>query len=196
MTVRKSLEVAFVLTVLTLAGAGTARAEGEAGGFAPAATGTGFGAPGQFVFSMGPTTDQHLFFHKEGGAWQLQLSPALDYFVTARLAVGGVLGYTHDSGGAGTGANANGTDTFRLGVRASTNLDINDRFSVWPLGGLFYSHTSQNHNSTNDTWIELYVPFLFHLAPHFFVGVGPSFQLYLHGPDNQYGIDSVLGGWF
>lgn len=197
MTVRHPLPIVLAAVLLTLAAARAARAQGEAGfAPAPAAGGTGFGAPGQFVISMGPTTDQHLFFHKQsGGGWQLQLSPSLDYFVTPRLAVGGVLGYHHESGGAGT--NANGTDIITFGVRASTNFDFNDRFGVWPLVGLFYDHTSQNHGSTTNTWLELYVPFLFHLAPHFFVGAGPSFQLDLSGPDaNQFGIDSVLGGWF
>ena len=67
---------------------------------------------------MGATTDEHLFLHKQsGGGWQLQLSPALDYFLTARVAVGGVVGFHYDSGCAGS-------TTFRLGARASTNLDI------------------------------------------------------------------------
>jgi hypothetical protein len=184
---------------LMLAGAGAARAEGEAAGFAPAAAatgGTGFGVAGQLVLSMGATTDEHLFLHKQsGGGWQLQLSPALDYFLTSRIAVGGVLGYRHASGAAGT--NADGTDRILLGARVSTNLDINDRFSFWPLAGLYFERTSADHGSTTNTWLGVFAPFLFHLAPHFFVGAGPSFQLNLSGPDGtQYGIDSVLGGWF
>jgi hypothetical protein len=194
MTVRTSLEIAFVVTILTLSGA--ARAEGEAAGFAPAtAGGTGFGAPGQIVLSMGAMSDQHFFFHHEGGTWTLQLSPALDYFLTPHLAVGAVIGYQYTSGGGGT--NADGTNRFHVGGRVSTNLDINDRFSVWPLGGLFFQRASANHESTSNTWIGVFAPFLFHLAPHFFVGLGPSFQLNLQGPQgNEYGIDSVLGGWF
>ena len=80
---------AFLVTVMTLATltllvAVRARAEGDAGGFATPATArpTGFGAIGQYVISMGATTDEHLFIHGEsGGAWQLQLSPALDSLI-------------------------------------------------------------------------------------------------------------------
>jgi hypothetical protein len=202
MTIRAPLPLAAFAFAATLALptlAGNARAEPEAAGFAPAApTGSGFGAPGQIVLSMGATTDEHFFFHKQsGGGWQLQLSPALDYFLTARVAVGGVVGFRHTSGGAGTGANANGTDRILLGARGSTNLEINDRFGFWPLVGLYFDRTSADHVSTTNTWLGFYAPFLFHVAPHFFVGAGPSFQLNLSGPDgNQYGLDSVLGGWF
>ncbi len=195
MTVRQQIGIALVVTILGLAR--PARAEGEAAGFAPATTsgGTGFGAPGQIVISMGPTTDEHVFFHKQsGGGWQLQLSPALDYFLTARVALGGVVGFRYDSTG---GGNGDGSTRFDLGGRVSTNFDFNDRFGVWPLAGLFFERTSATHTSTTNTWLELYAPFLFHLAPHFFVGVGPSFQLNLSGPDtNQIGVDSVIAGWF
>jgi hypothetical protein len=198
MTVRH--QIGITLVVMTFALPRPARAEGETNGFAPTSTsgGTGFGAPGQIVISMGPTTDEHLFFHKQsGGGWQLQLSPALDYFLTARVALGGVVGFRYDSGGAGTGTNADGSTRFTLGGRVSTNFDFTDRFGVWPLGGLFFETTSANHTSTTNTWLELYAPFLFHVAPHFFVGAGPSFQLNLSGPDtNQIGVDSVIAGWF
>jgi len=184
-----ALVVALALT--SLVAARPARAQNEAG-FAPAATsGSGFGAPGQIVLSMGPTTDEHLFFHKStGGGWTLQLSPALDYFLTSRVAVGGVLGYRHASGGAGS-------DSVTLGARASTNFDFNDKFGVWPLGGLFFNHTSADHTSSSNTWLGFYVPVLFHVAPHFFVGLGPSLEWNLQGKnDSVWGLDSVLGGWF
>jgi hypothetical protein len=192
--------------VVLLAQGGTAAAvesEGEStgggSGFAPAtAGGTGFGLTGQFVVSIGATADEHLFFHKQsGGGWQLGLQPALDYFVMPRLSVGGVVGYVHGSGGAGTATNGSGSDAVRLGARAGFNFDFTDRFGVWPLGGLFLSYASANHQSQTNTWIGLFAPFLFHLAPHFFVGAGPSFQFNLSGPmTNQYGVDSLLGGWF
>ena len=68
---------------------------------------------------------------------------------------------------------------------------------MWPLGGLELSYASQNHTSSTHTALVVYVPVLFHPAPHFFVGAGPSFQFDLSGPmSNIYGIDSFLGGWF
>jgi len=44
--------------------------------------------------------------------------------------------------------------------------------------------------------LEVFAPFLYHVAPHFFLGAGP-FLSYLvkGGPDTQYGLDFVIGGW-
>jgi hypothetical protein len=54
-----------------------------------------------------------------------------------------------------------------------------------------------NNTTSTNTWLTIYVPFLFHLAPHFFVGLGPSAQLHLSGGGgNEWGLDSMLGGWF
>jgi opacity protein-like surface antigen len=179
--------------------AAPARAEGDAGGFATPATAgpTGFGALGQYVISMGATTDEHLFIHGEsGGAWQLQLSPALDYFIAPRVSVGGVVGYRHASGGGG-GTNSDGSNRFTLGARAGYDLDINDRFGFWPMAGLYFDRASANHNSVTNTWVGVYAPVLFHVAPHFFAGLGPSLQLNLSGPNgNEFGVDSLIGGWF
>jgi hypothetical protein len=197
--------VATALALLSFGGTAAAvETEGEnaGGGFAPAAAPrgatTGFGMPGQFVLSMGFTAGEHLFFHKQsGGGWQLGLQPALDYFIIPRLSVGGLVGYEHDSGGAGMATNGAGRDAVRVGGRVGFNFDFNDLFSVWPLGGLFVSYESANHTSTTNTWIGLFAPLLFHPGTHFFVGAGPSFLLDLSGPmTNQYGIDSFLGGWF
>jgi hypothetical protein len=170
------------------------------GGFAPApasatdAAGS-FGAVGQLVLSLGATADEPFFFHKSGGAWQLQLAPAADYFLAPRLSVGGVLTYGHASGGAGT--NSLGSDTFRLAARAGYVFAFNDRFGVWPLGGLAVGYASANHASDTNTWLTIYVPALFHPAPHFFVGLGPSAQVHLSGhAGTAWGIDSMLGGWF
>jgi hypothetical protein len=188
--------------ILTLAGAGTAQAasEAETGGFAAAPTaaaGSGFGAPGQFVLSMGATSGEHALYHKEGGNWQLQLSPALDYFVTSRVSVGGVVSYRHATGGTGTGTNGAGSDTLSVGARAGFNIDFNQRFGLWPLGGLSLDRFSANHTSTTNTWFMVYAPVLFHLAPHLFLGLGPSLQFNVSGPaPNQFGVDSMLGGWF
>jgi opacity protein-like surface antigen len=177
-----------------------ARAEGtgDAGSFAPVAeTAAAFGAVGQIALSLGATADEHFFFHKSGGNWQLQLAPAADYFLAPHLSVGGAVSYLHATGGAGTGTNASGTDRFGLAARAGYALGINERVSFWPLAGLAFDHASVNHNSSTNTWLTIYAPFLFHPAPHFFVGVGPSFRLSLSGSaGTEYGLDSMLGGWF
>jgi hypothetical protein len=50
---------------------------------------------------------------------------------------------------------------------------------------------------------ELQAPFLFHVAPHFFVGIGPDAYVdVLHSVDNAHnlrrfvGVSSTVGGWF
>jgi opacity protein-like surface antigen len=188
------MKVRVVVALLMTLGAGSvARAEGETAGFAPVAEpAAGFGGMGQLVLSMGPTTDEHLFFHKDGGGWQLQLAPAADYFLAAHISVGAIVRYGHTSGG----GNTPGSDTFGLTARAGYAFGINERFGVWPLGGLSVGHSSAGHTSSTSTSVILYAPFMFHPAPHFFVGLGPSFRLKLSGDGNQFGIDSMLGGWF
>jgi hypothetical protein len=171
--------------------------EASSGGFTPTAEAAGFGAAGQLALSLGATADEHFFFHKNGGAWQLQLAPAADYFLLAHISVGGVVAYEHDSGGGGTGTNGLGRDTFRIGARAGYSVALNDRFSVWPLVGLRLDYVSANHASQTDTYLPIYVAALFHPAAHFFAGVGPDVTVHLSGGlSGGWGIDSVLGGWF
>ena len=185
-----------VIRVRHRAARAPARAEGEAAGFAPTAeAGGGFGAMGQLVLSLGGTADEHFFFHKSGGAWELHVAPSGDYFIAPRFSVGGVLAFDHSNGGGGT--NSQGTDTLRLAPRVGYSFDFNDRFGVWPLGGLAFGLVSFNHNTSLDTWLTLYVPFPLHLAPHFFVARGRRAQLHLSGDGgNEWGLDSLMGGWF
>jgi hypothetical protein len=173
-------------------------AETASGGFAPTAeAGGGFGAEGQLALSMGATAGEHFFFHKSGGAWQLHVAPAADYFVIPHLSVGGVVAYDHASGGGGPGTSGVGSDAFMLEPRAGYSFGINDKFSVWPLGGFALRYLSANHAHQTDTWFTIYLPVLFHPAQHFFVGLGPSVRIHLTGQDNtEWGLDSVLGGWF
>jgi hypothetical protein len=196
--------LASALALLLAPLAGNARAEstepaGEtSGGFAPvAAPGGGFGGVGQLALSLGATADEHFFFHKSGGAWQLQIAPAADYFVIPNLSVGGVVAYQHASSGGGPGTSGLGSDTFELAARVGYAIAINDRFGFWPLGGFALTYVSADHASQTDTWFTIFAPVLFHPAPHFFVGLGPNVRVHLSGSDNtEYGIDSMLGGWF
>jgi hypothetical protein len=194
---------AIVFALVSLAGAARAETDSstESGGFANPETATagapGLGGTGQWVLTMGAFTGEHFLFHKQGSAWELQLQPALDYFLTPRFSVGGLVRYGHISGGAGTGANDDGTNLFSIGARGGAHFGITSQFSVWPMAGLIFDWRSVNHDSSTNTWLALWAPVLFHPAGHFFVGLGPSFQLGLTGDGaNQLGIDSMLGGWF
>jgi hypothetical protein len=205
MTTRMHVAAAtLALSVATLLAAPPARAEStepaaetSRGGFAPAADAAGaYGDVGQFALSLGATGAEYLAFHKQGH-WTLELAPSADYFLFPHISVGGLVAFGHDSGAGGTGTSGLSSDTFSIGARAGYALALNDRFSVWPLVGLRLDYLSFNHSSQTDTFLPIYVPGLFHPAPHFFVGAGPKVDVHLSGHEStSWGIDTVLGGWF
>ena len=151
----------------------------------------GFGAIGQWVLTMKTTGDNgYVFFHKpSGGDWALSLHPSIDYFITNGVSLGATVGYFHSPA-------ATGTTVFDLGGRAGFNLNINDNLGFWPTAGISFKVDSSNHNTTTRTVVGVFAPFLYHLVPHLFVGLGPSFAARLQGNGgNEYGVDFVLGGW-
>jgi hypothetical protein len=152
---------------------------------------SGFAAVGQWVLTMRTTGDDgYFFFHKPSqGDWEISIHPAIDYFITSSVSVGGVVGYQHSSA-------ATGTTNLDLGARAGFNININDNLGLWPAAGVSGHVASANHDSNTSTALQIFAPFLYHLVPHLFVGAGPSFSWQLSGGDGKvYGIDFVLGGW-
>jgi opacity protein-like surface antigen len=116
----------------------------------------------------------------------------VDYFVIPNVTIGAVVGLSTRSGRAATTA-------ITLGARAGYNLQLGDRFSLWPTAGLNFAHfsTSDNGGSDSSTYFNLDVPFLFHVVPHFFLGIGPFLHVGLgDGDPNVLGIQSLIGGWF
>jgi hypothetical protein len=158
---------------------------------APAAG--GFGATGQWVLTMqtafGGSSSGFLFLHKtSGGGSEIAVHPAADYFLTSTITVGGVLGVDSASGG---------STTLDIGGRAGLNLNINGYLGFWPTAGVFASHTSNpDHSSSSSAGLEIFAPFLYHPAAHFFVGLGPSFDIsFNNNQQKDFGIDFVIGGW-
>jgi hypothetical protein len=145
-------------------------------------TGAGaFGAAGQVVI----TGDLEAHLHN---GWQLRLHPAADYFIATNVSIGAVIGFTHNSGNPAT-------NTFDLGARVGYNLAISDPVTFWPTVGIFINRAFGNTGSTAAS-LNIFAPFLYHLVPHLFVGVGPDFELPLNGGGTGYGLQSVVGGWF
>jgi len=168
-------------------------AGGAAKGPAPFAgsPSAGFAAVGQWVPSMRTTGDSgYVFFHRpSGGDWELSLHPAIDYFIVSSVSLGATFGYTYSPA-------ATGTTTIDLGGRAGYNLNINDNVGVWPMAGFNLRFHSSNHNHDTGTSIGIFAPFLYHLVPHLFAGLGPSFAVQTSGGSgNTFGIDFILGGW-
>src|SRR5450432_1658059 len=124
-----------------------------------------------------------------GGGSEIAVHPAVDYFLTHAVTVGGVVGIDYASGG---------STTVGIGARAGFNMNINDRIGFWPTVGVFGGHTSNSdHTSSSSAGLLIFAPFLYHLAPHFFAGLGPSFDIsFNNNQQKDFGIDFVIGGWF
>jgi len=163
-------------------------------GPAPFATSpsAGFAATGQWVLSMRTAGDGggYFFFHKSSpGDWELSLHPSIDYFITSSVSLGATFGYRYTPADTGTTA-------VDLGGRAGFNLNVNDHVGFWPSAGFALNLFSSNHNTDTSTSFFIFAPFLYHLVPHLFAGVGPSFSVLMSGGSGKsYGIDFVLGGW-
>ena len=172
----------------------TAATSAPTGGTAsgsPAAS--GFGVAGAWVisvqsFNAGSATPSFFFAKQASGGSTLFVQPGLDYFIGNGISVGGHVGLGYASG-------SPATTTVNLGARAGFNQGLNGHVSFWPTIGVdgSYSHST---GSSSTVALEVFAPFLFHAAPHFFVGAGP-FLSYLvkGGPDTEYGLDLVIGGW-
>src|SRR4051794_30976936 len=146
-------------------------------GFTPAtAAGGGFGAPGQWVLTLGFDHGEYLAL-RSGNNWVISVQPSADYFLAPNISLGGVVGITHVNNG--------GTD-FNIGARAGFNLNISGPWGFWPTAGIFINTHSQDHNTDTSASLRIFAPFLFHIVPHLFVGAGPSFNVALHNGENTF----------
>lgn len=141
-----------------------------------------------------------------GSTTTLILRPAVDYFVIDSLSIGGFLGleYVAPPGGS--------TTALSIGPRVGYNVRISEIFSIWPKVGMSFASTSQKEDATTlpdgtrvdptDTsstslQLNLFLPVLVHPAQHFFIGLGPAFDLDLTGANKAttVAIRLTLGGW-
>lgn len=161
------------------------------GGFAPAPlAGARFGVTGEWVlsvesYSAGAATPSFFFAKQSGGGSTFSIRPALDYFLGSSISIGGAVGIGY----------LGGNTTVSLGARAGFNMGITDRVTFWPTAGIDGSYTSGNHTSSSGAALGIFAPFLYHAAPHFFLGAGPFLSYDVNGGANTYGLDFVIGGW-
>jgi hypothetical protein len=141
----------------------------------------------------------------KGSTTTLQVAPAVDYFVIRSLSVGGSVLLNYSSAGSGH------STSFGIGPRVGYNFPLSDLVSVWPKAGMSISSTSQSidvvnavtnttsSTSTSNTAIalNLFVPLMFHPAPHFFAGFGPFLDTDLSGDSKAttFGGKLTIGGW-
>ncbi|MCL2824620.1 MAG: outer membrane beta-barrel protein [Polyangiaceae bacterium] len=174
--------ICFALALLaTMAAAGSAMAE-ELGG------------EGQFAVSADASVS---FNHRLGDFKhdEFVLRPALDYFVIDGLSIGAsvTLGY----------AKVGDADTtiYGIGPRVGYAFTITDQVAFWPKVGLEYLHMSVDYEgisgSSSSTDLFIFAPFTFAPVDHFFMGIGPHFNLHLSEGSNDYlGISSTVGGYW
>jgi hypothetical protein len=114
------------------------------------------------------------------------IQPGLDFFVVAHLSVGISLLGTYDSG---TGIDSTttrpvsySTHSLSAAPRIGVDIPLGKYASLWPAASIGFgleSYSESEATSSNDSnetyvWVGLYAPVLVHLAPHFYVGFGPS----------------------
>jgi hypothetical protein len=171
----------------------------------------GFGAAGQITVSddlqLMATQLTYDFQGQNVKTTQIQLRPAVDFFAMPNLSFGGQVVIAYTSFGS---SNFGSSDQIELGLfgRVGYSFAMSPTTSIWPRVALGYRHIggslSTLPNVTNVVPLEVYVPFVFQLAPHFFIGGGPivATDLIARGDGGDaprtttIGIQSTLGGYF
>jgi len=143
------------------------------------------------------------------------VAPAFDYFATPNVSVGVTAAFRYFDNTFGPGSNST-TKNYAVGGQIGINQWLGERVSIWPklgVGGLIATTTSPvvllpgnpgaNTTTTKMAFVQLDIPFLFHVAEHFFLGFGPNgyADVYSSGGGTSskrrfWGASSTIGGWF
>jgi hypothetical protein len=142
----------------------------------------------------------------DGSSTQIVLRPAVDYFVLDYLSVGGFVGveYTSTPGGSASSVS--------IGPRVGYNVPLAERLSFWPKLGFAIARTNQtdqgavlpggtvvgaDDEDNTSVQLNIFAPLMFHPVQHFFLGLGPAFDLDLNGDQKAttIAIRLTLGGW-
>jgi hypothetical protein len=170
-----------------------------------------FGERGQFVVSS------DLDFQLSRSSWSMgggssvlfAVQPSLDYFVSSNFSVGALVTFAHQTNAADLAPVSSDKTTFGLGARAGYHIVLTNVLSLWPKLGLIFLHDSFDAGMDGDfpanlVQLQLFAPFLWHPAPHFFIGAGPALATDLmstfDGNDRSkltsIGILSTIGGYW
>jgi hypothetical protein len=185
-----------------------------------------FGDEGEMAFTGALSASFGHLGYSSGGSSSTSVSvePAFDYFSAPNFSEGisAFFRYTDSTSGIDIGDR---TLTFGATVALGGNFWLGDRVSFWPKFslGIWQSRTTLSAPmggsvsvdgtsfpigpdtviTENAAFIQIYAPFLLHLARHFFVGFGPDGYVdILHTAntiDNRrayLGAESTIGGWF
>lgn len=153
-----------------------------------------FGAEGQLAISSDAALE--IRHTSPGDTTRITLQPAVDYFIIQSFSIGGFIGFDYTTTDGGS------TFAFSVGPRVGYNVTLSDLLSIWPKIGFSFSSTHASNDNGPDTdnnalALNVFVPFMFHPATHFFAGFGPFIDTDLNGDDKvtQFGLKLTLGGW-
>ena len=162
-----------------------------------------FGSKGDLAISSDAALE--IAHYSPGDVTRITLSPAVDWFVIENLSIGAFVSWTYITAG------DSDSNRFGIGPRVGYNIPLSDRVSIWPKVGFSFSTTSVNEEegaTDSGTLIDsqgndgialnVFIPFMFYPATHFFAGFGPFLDTDLSG-DNKvtsFGGRLTIGGWF
>jgi hypothetical protein len=133
----------------------------------------------------------------------ITIAPALDFFLARNLSVGGQVVFAQNDEELGD------VQTFGAAARVGYVIGLG-KISIWPRGGLSFARssfdTAGDDLSVTRLTLNVYAPVLFHPVDHFFLGLGPVFDVDLVADDNSdlfeaskitsIGVVSTIGGYF
>ncbi len=173
-----------------------------------------FGDSGDFVVMGGVDI---------GGTWtsfdgtgssssSVGISPSFDYFVADHFSLGLELDITSATGREAAGTSYS-SQSYGGAGRIGYDIPIASGASVFLVGDVGAGHDSYAHDDSSGNsnsyaedyvYVGLFAPLLFHLTPHYFVGIGPSIThdvaRSLEGStysnlSTRVGVSFVVGGW-
>ena len=146
----------------------------------------------------------------------VSVEPAFDYFASPNFSQGASAFFRYSDGVSSSGVNVDATTIGATG-RIGGNVWLGGRVSFWPrlgvgawrtwlhyaapregftvgIDGMTVAIGPSSRLKEDAVFIELQAPFLFHLAPHFFVGIGPDAYVdVLHSVDSAHNLRRFVG---
>jgi hypothetical protein len=186
-----------------------------------------FGDTGEMVINGALSGSIGRLGHSSGASstTSFGIEPAFDYFSFRNFSQGASAFFRYNDSISGINLE-NKSVTFGITGHLAFNLWLGDRVSLWPrlavgvwqsqttyyvppgtfsvsVDGRAFSISNGTEIGEDAVFVELYAPFLFHLAPHFFIGFGPqAYADLFHSANNLtnrrmfVGAESTIGGWF
>ena len=153
------------------------------------ALGQGFGEQGQIVIS----NEGFFGFDKVNhGGYDVVLKPAVDYFIVPSISAG-----SWPPTSSRQGRRPRRT-TSGVGLRGGFNFNVTENLGVWgKLGVLYQRDSARARPRSRRPGPRAFVPVMYHIVPHLFVGLAPYYNLKFAGDGNHsYGFSWLIGGWF